>query len=121
MQREEFLLAWKLLCHLGNSVNQEKLFLFLWNVNYTYSYFKAFVLLQGTGGSWFSAVQGPGGFCKSIPQGFASRLLQIPAEAQTGFAQCVNGKWDRLPPTPGKGFGALSFMGQHWGGAVGSG
>lgn len=39
-------------------------------------------------------VQGPGGFCKSIPEDLASRLLPIPAEAQTGFAQSgVN--WDK--------------------------
>lgn len=90
MQREEFLLAWELLCHLGNSVNQEKLFLFLWNVNYSYSYFKAFVLLQGALG--LGLCRGPGAFCKSIPQGFG-----IQAAANTNWlAQCgVNGNWDK--------------------------
>lgn len=69
-------------CHLGNSVNQERLFLFLWNVNYGYIYFKVFVLLQGTEGALgLGLCRGVGALANQSLSDLASRRLQIKADA----------------------------------------
>lgn len=89
MQHEEFLLAWELVCHLGNSVNQERLFLFLWNVNYGYIYFQVFVLLQGTKGALGLGSCGDvGAFANQSRGDLASRPMQIKTDACDGFAWC---------------------------------
>lgn len=114
MQHEEFLLAWELVCHLGNSVNQERLFLFLWNVNYGYIYFQVFVLLQGTKGALGLGSCGDvGAFANQSRGDLASRPMQIKMDARDGFAWCgANAHQDEPAPCkpllPSSGRAALS-------------
>lgn len=78
MQSEEFLLAWELVCLLGNSVNQERLFVFLWNVNYGYIYFKVFVVLQGTeGGLGLGLCRSRGASANQSHGDLAARPMQM--------------------------------------------
>lgn len=67
---------------MGNSVNQERLFVFLWNVNYGYIYFKVFVVLQETKGALgLGLCRGRGAFANQSCGDLPARPMQMKLDA----------------------------------------